>query len=101
MDLSFLLKEGMEEEWPYIALRRSRIPHTFQSFKGFGHHILKSSDRKKKKQAVNNIWRQLRNLLAKVHDKKPPAEIQPLLYSSLCSASSFLKCMGHRAFVTP
>lgn len=74
MGLSF----SQEEERSYIALRRSRIPHTFQSFKGFGHHVLKSSDRKKKKQAVNKIWRQLRNLLVKVHDKKPPAEIQPL-----------------------
>lgn len=69
-----------EEEGPYTALRRSRIPHTFQAFKGFGHHILESSDKKKKKQVVNKIWRQLRNLLAKVHDKNPPAEIQPLLH---------------------
>lgn len=90
-----------EEERPYIALGRSRIPHTFQSFKGFGHHILKSSDKKKKKQVVNKIWKQLRNLLAKIRDKKPPAEMQPLLYILLCSASSFLKCMGHRASVTP
>lgn len=90
-----------EEERPYIALRRSRIPRTFQSFKGLGHHILKSSDRKKEKQVVNRIWKQLRNLLAKVHDKKPPGEIQPLLYIPLCSASSSLKCMGHRVSVTP
>lgn len=92
---------SQEEEGPYTALRRSRIPHTLQSFKGFGHHFLKSSDRKNKKQVVNKIWRQLKNLLAKVHDKKPPAEIQPLLYIPQCSASSFLKCMGHRASVTP
>lgn len=45
--------------------------------------------------------RQLRNLLAKVHDKKSPAEIQPLLYIPLCSASFFLNCMGHGTSVTP
>lgn len=65
-----------EEERPYIALIRSRIPHTFQSIKGFGHHILKSSDRKK--QVVNKIWRPFRNLLAEVHDKN--LQRRPSLY---------------------
>jgi len=39
-----------EEERPSVALRMSRSPHNFPHLKGFGHHILQSSVKPKKKK---------------------------------------------------